>query len=86
MDGQNIQNFTLWQEMIARDFEFDFGSTTRSLGAEMEIDASHSYIISLACTCLAEAGGWPGSLAGATLNTALPSVSLDVAGLPLPNA
>jgi hypothetical protein len=85
--AQNAQDFSLWQEFIARDLQFDFGSKNESLAAQMNVDGEHSYVISLCCYSIAQAGGWPGSLAGATLNTSLPSITVDVEiGLPLENA
>jgi hypothetical protein len=85
--SQIDQDFTLWQEFNAGDLEFDFGWMSRSLSAEMNVYGEYSYVISLGCLCTALAGGWPGSLAGATLNTSIPSVTVDVQmELPLENA
>jgi hypothetical protein len=86
--GQNINTYELWSEMQTDQFDFDFGSRTVPVSAEMNIGEDDECYVFLNCMCHVVALGWPPqptssgiyaqSLAGAKVALTLPSITLDL--------
>jgi hypothetical protein len=88
--GQNINTYELWSEMQTNQLDFNFGSQTVPVSAEMDVDAEDVCYVFLNCLCHVVALGWPPqptgpgievyprSLAGAKVALTLPSITLDL--------
>ncbi len=91
--GQNINTYELWSEMQTDQLDFDFGSRTMPVSAEMNIGESDECYVFLNCMCHVVALGWPlrhtglgvysRSLAGAKVALTLPSITLDLQWRPV---
>jgi hypothetical protein len=91
--GQNTNTYELWSEMQTDQLDFDFGSRTMPVSAEMNIGEEDMCYVFLNCLCHVVALGWPPnppgqyigprSLAGARLALTLPSITLDLEWHPI---
>jgi len=86
----NSDRHQLWRDLESNQLDFDFGSQTLGVSAQLDVDISGPVLVSVSCTVHARALGWPApppdaprSLAGANLALTVPSITLDLHWTPV---
>ncbi len=82
----DLHRFELWRDLESNRLNFDFGSQTSAVSAQLDVESSSVVVVGVSCAVHAKALGWPlppspgkpRSLAGSNLAITWPSVTLDL--------
>lgn len=86
----DFQRFALWRDLESNQLDFDFGSQTLTVSAQLDVESNSVVVVGASCAVHAKALGWPPpspgtprSLAGSNLAITWPSVTLDLLWRPV---
>jgi hypothetical protein len=90
----DLHRFELWRDLESNQLDFDFGSQTLAVSAQLDVESSSVVVVGASCSVHAKALGWPlppspgtpRSLAGSKLGITWPSVTLDLLWRPVISA
>jgi hypothetical protein len=90
----DFHRFELWRDLESNQLDFDFGSQTLAVSAQLDVESSSVVVVGASCAVHAKAVGWPlppspgtpRSLAGSNLGITWPSVILDLLWRPVISA
>jgi hypothetical protein len=55
----DFHRFEVWRDLETNQLDFDFGSQTLAVSAQLDVESSSEVVVSVGCNVHAKALGWP---------------------------